>query len=343
MCFSFWGVFTINASSREIVQKSYTEIAQRAGIDPKGGNVKHWLPEQTRPWLLIVDNADDHPRSHAPEDFIFESDSGFVLYATRNHLLRTLANCSIKFTGLGGEYFSVSLLSSAGHPRSFAPKVLQLATEICQKFGSLPLAIVHAGKAILKGTCKLEGCLAFVEKKSLARVKGVLREGRSTTMDTTDDSAPTVDATVCTTFEMVVPAAREEALQPLRLLSFVQSQHFPFHILPQAITNPQRQLRGDRKTAKAPKPAGSRRCPTKLVMHGIVRKVYGYLESLGERPALPDLLRNLKDAGEEDASFRLRGVLSDLGKLALIDYIEANHTYCAHSSVTWWIRASMGF
>jgi len=48
IAFSFWGIFFIDATNSWTVQTSYANVASRAGIEPKEGNVKHWLSEQKK-------------------------------------------------------------------------------------------------------------------------------------------------------------------------------------------------------------------------------------------------------------------------------------------------------
>jgi len=303
-----------------------------------------------KPWLLIVDNADDHLRSHAPQDFIPESESGVVLFTTRNHLLRVLGDLALKFEGLDEDLSTHLLLTSAQHPQPFAPRGIRMAKEICQKFGCLPLSILHAGRAILQGICTLENCLAFVER-SLARVKRIM-DGSQTTQITgsLDDQALShldeifrpASETVYATFELVIPAASEEALQLLRLLSFVQSQRFHFQILLKAVVNPRRQASADKQHTKGVLTQSFWQRSWKRIYGDLRREMFGYLQQLGERPALPSILRTLLDADPIDAEFGLRKVLSELRALALLDHDEEDDTYCMHSSVHWWVRASMG-
>lgn len=148
MCLSFWGIFSIDATNADTARSSYADIAQRAGIEPSENNIKHWLSEQTKPWLLLIDNADDHDQSFAAENFIPDSQYGIVMFTTKNHLLKTLGNLSIKFEGLEKDVSTTLLLTSTDRPRPFASKTIQAAHDICRKFGFLPLAILHAGKAI---------------------------------------------------------------------------------------------------------------------------------------------------------------------------------------------------
>ena len=106
-------MFSIDAASSESIQQSYADIAQRVKIEPKETNVKHWLSEQTRPWLLIVDNVDEHLQSHKAEDFIPEAaEFGLVLFTTRDQSLQ-IHGRPFRFEGLEEEHSTALLLKIA--------------------------------------------------------------------------------------------------------------------------------------------------------------------------------------------------------------------------------------
>ena len=142
---------------------------------------------------------------------------------------------------------------------------------------------------------------------------------------------------------MLIPVASEEALQVLQLLSFMQSQRFHFQILVKAILNPQRQASADRELMK-PSPALRLRMPSwKQMSQEIVRTIYGFLQRQGDLPALPRILRDLRNADPDEAKDKLQDIFGSLRDLSLIDYNEEDGTWGMHSSVSWWIRASMTF
>ncbi|USW58367.1 Putative tetratricopeptide-like helical domain superfamily [Septoria linicola] len=346
---SFWGIFFIDALNAETVKSSYSDIAQRLDIQPSEANVKHYLSSERKPWLLIVDNADDHSRARMPEEFVPESESGIVLFTTRNRALISEAHFEVKFEGLDEERASTLLLTSARHSKPFKQEIIDLATRICHTLGFLPLSILHAGKAILKRECTLEDCLSFIGMQ-LKSVKEYIDGGRrrgstiSEAVQGADDPVHPIDETVYATFQLVIPAARREAFQFLQLLSFMESQRFPFQILLQAILSPQRQRAADKASKPVtPPPVGSQSKTMSQRLFGIIRGWYVAHEGRSLQPVLPVLLHRLKDEDPEDATHRLRGVLAELCELALLDYIAEDDTYCMHSSVHWWIRASMKY
>jgi tetratricopeptide (TPR) repeat protein len=311
------------------------DIAERVNIAPKENNVKHWLSEQSKPWLLLVDNAvdttDGKKEGLEPARFIPESQYGTVLFTTTSHSLKTMCHFAIKLEGIEETVADVLLFTSAERPQPVTLTTSQIAKDICRKFGSLPLAITRAGAAISNGACTLKNCLEMFER-SLAKVKHMVGNKNQSASTTTSEL-------VCATFAMLIPVASEEALQILQLLSFLQSQRFHLEILVKAILNPQRQSNADKKARKS----WYNFPPLHRMPKEIVRALYGFLQGHADLPALPHILRSLRHAESEEVQDRLRDIFAQLRNLSLIDRNDEDGTYGMHSSVSWWIRASMPF
>ena len=75
-------MFNINASSKESVKYSYSCIATSVGREHSEGAAKTFLAELDKPWLLIIDNA-DNPRMDL-EDVFPGGERGVILVTTRN-------------------------------------------------------------------------------------------------------------------------------------------------------------------------------------------------------------------------------------------------------------------
>ena len=75
-------MFHINASSKDSVKHTYSNIAKNVGREPSEAAAKTFLAELEKPWLLIIDNADD-PAMHL-EDLFPGGERGVVLVTTRN-------------------------------------------------------------------------------------------------------------------------------------------------------------------------------------------------------------------------------------------------------------------
>ena len=252
----------------------------------------------------------------------------------------------MKFEGLEEDQSSILLLTCASLPQE--RDSIELATRICKQIGSLPIAILHAGKAILQGKCTLSDCLSAVER-SLTRVQefmGYGKAGKAKPASSVANEAPhPADEAVYATLRLAIPVVREEALQLLQLLSFMHSEQIPFQILLRAITNPQREREAfsSNKRGSAVAHISSRRRSVDQMLRGLARQTYGLLERLAEKAVLPNVLRNLKNADFKTAEFVLREKLAELRELALIDYNDANDTYSMRTSVRWCTQASMGY
>ncbi|KXT08320.1 hypothetical protein AC579_1796 [Pseudocercospora musae] len=349
----FWAVFSIDAASSETIQQSYADIAQRVDIEPKETNVKYWLSAQTKPWLLIVDNVDEHLQSHKPEDFIPEAaEFGLVLFTTRNQSLQMYGDGKpFRFEGLEEERSTALLLRIAYGPRAPDSRWLPTARKICHELGNLPLAILHAGKAILQGNCTLDNCLDSI-KNSLTQVHSRIigdrakraRSFSGVQSQLLDEQVTITNAKVYATFELVIPTVSQNASELLRLLSFMSSQRFHFNILLSAIVNPQRQADSDREAARKSKSVHSRPKAWDQHLKSALRNIYLFLERLGTQSMLPEVFRALATADRKVAEYTLRGLLVQLRERALIEWVqEPDDTYCIHSSVKWWIQASMPY
>lgn len=291
------------------------------------------MSERTKPWLLLVDNADGNLEGLTPDRFIPESRYGTVFFTTTSHSLKRVCHSAIKLEGIEENVSDVLLFTSAERPQPVTLTTLQLAKDICRKFGSLPLAITRAGAAISNGACTLKDCLEMFER-SLALVRNKVRNKAEPTSSTAFEL-------VYATFEILIPVASEEARQILYLLSFMQSQRFHLQILVKAVLNPQRQISADKNTNRTGS-APSIGCPAwKSIPREIARALYGFFERLGELQAFPRVLRSLRNADPKDVEYKIRELFGKLRDLSLIDYNEEDETWGMHSSISWWIRASM--
>ena len=170
---SFWGVFWINASSKEHAEQSFSTISTIGKVAPNRAAVKSWLsslgPEQ--PWLLIVDNADE--KDFPVEEYFPDNNVGTILITTRNPMLKTRGTAGpryFEFHGLEEQKAIELLLTAADEPVPRTPSSVDLARDIARTLGYLPLALVHAGKTILGRLCTLETYLHVFEK-SWARIR----------------------------------------------------------------------------------------------------------------------------------------------------------------------------
>jgi tetratricopeptide (TPR) repeat protein len=77
----YWGTFWIHAATRNIAEQEYSAIGKEAGRGDTFQAGKFWLSEQDKPWLLIIDNADD--KGLRIKELIPHNAAGHVLISTR--------------------------------------------------------------------------------------------------------------------------------------------------------------------------------------------------------------------------------------------------------------------
>lgn len=58
-CNRYWGVFWIDASTRDNIQRGLVQIALILQINQDTDSVKRALANASKAWLLVFDNADD--------------------------------------------------------------------------------------------------------------------------------------------------------------------------------------------------------------------------------------------------------------------------------------------
>lgn len=92
---------------------------------------------------------------------------GCIIVTTRDPALRTLGMPGqryLRFTELSEDEASDLLLRAADGPTPYSSTILHLATKITKKLGCLPLALVHAGKAIVNGVCTMDDYLTSFDE-----------------------------------------------------------------------------------------------------------------------------------------------------------------------------------
>ncbi|KAM3554122.1 hypothetical protein MY1884_006303 [Beauveria asiatica] len=161
----FWGIFWIDGSSSENAQHSFAEIAKIGGLEPNENAAKNWLSSLQHPWLLLIDNADE-PEMDLMRCFP-SGERGVILITTRNPTnirYGTEDKLCFHFEKLEEEEASDLLLAAAAFPRPWGIPTRKQAVKIAQVLGYLPLALIHAGKAILEKLCSLADYTEYYER-----------------------------------------------------------------------------------------------------------------------------------------------------------------------------------
>ncbi|KAL9039836.1 MAG: hypothetical protein Q9180_002291 [Flavoplaca navasiana] len=155
---SYWGVFWIDASTRENAEFGFSKLGEVAGKGSSFMAGKHWLSTCHKPWLLVVDNADDPEMEIS--DFFPVDGSGHILITSRNPRAKIYATAGeIRFSGMNPEEGIDLLLSSAYTKRQsnhWDQQQERLARSLGAELGYLALALSQAGATIRRNIYTLE-------------------------------------------------------------------------------------------------------------------------------------------------------------------------------------------
>ena len=304
---------------------------------------KHWLSNLKHPWLLIVDNA-DNPRVKL-DHYFPEGERGHILLTTRvpaHKNYGTVGSQFFHFEGLEQNDGNELLLKAASKPLPPFSLTERLVTSINRALGSLPLALIHAGKAINKGLCKLDDYLDYhkVEKQRLrdARSKGLL-EFDELYVDMY--SAYEVSFLGLTrNAEAESEGGRTEAtdaIQLLRMFGFLHHDHIQLEFLSNAIAYPKIEREQHLKDK-----ADLKSRSWEQMLKGIKIEILQFVSKDRTPPVLPEILRNT-DAFGRDNKVRLRAALNELSQLSLITYKDNDNDYSIHPVVHGWARERPDF
>lgn len=336
---SFWGVFWINATSKEHSEQSFSTISTIGKVAPNQTAVKSWFsslgPEQ--PWLLIIDNADD--KSFPVHDCFPDSSSGTILITTRNPMLKTQGTVGpryFEFHGLDERNSAELLLNAADESVPWTSSSVDCANTIAKAMGYLPLALIHAGKTILAKLCTLETYLDFFEK-TWDRIRHVKEPNATTPISDTN-------AAIYGSYELIhnhisakKTTASEDALDLLRIFSFLDRQQIKLSIFLRAASNPGIEL------SDATSKEGERKEYSKLIpkltpaqsLRNLVLRIVTLLSQLGHRPILPRFLSESDDFFQ----MRLKKGLNELFQMSLVSTSsDSGDCYSMHAAVHLWAR-----
>lgn len=352
----YWGVFFVDGSSARNATSSYVEIATLGGVEPNEKAAKHWLMTRALPWLLVVDNVDDEDIN--VEDLLPPGVKGSILITTRNPAHVTYGNAGdryIELQAMKAPEAETLIIKAADEPRPWPKLVVDSAREISYALGFLPLALVQAAKAILKGICEWPHYMDYYERQTL-RVRRSMH-GRKRSIFSSEkrqpddeDSSMNIFSTYEILYESLESSKKREcqdAVELLHIFSFFHFQNIRFDILLNAATNPLReqeqQERNDSLEAgilkKMKRPP---RKPWGMFLRELRAVVSGKMT--GPTP-LPHMLRNPENLDmeslAEDVDYRLRRALVVLIERSLItrhDRVSIPGRYSMHRLVHKWVR-----
>ena len=244
------GVFWVNGESNENVRKSVVEILSLVNISASvTDNIEDilnkflsWLSKMKRPWLLVVDNADElndptcpagvkkmckgmWQRTHLPKKY------GHILVTTRANATesRTFLKISnddcLKLQCFSEEEGALFLMQRTGlRGNDLDPDAICLAKEL----GSLPLALEQAAAYISSSPIPLNF------KDYLNRYKAVklrlLKQQHATALSLEAQHRLSIHTTWMMNFEYVKERS-PAAAKIMRISAFFESEFIPFNVI----------------------------------------------------------------------------------------------------------------
>lgn len=276
------------------------------------------------------------------EKYFPAGERGFILVTTRNPYYRTLGTVGEKFYDfekkrLDADESNELLLKAADEPRRIT-SVREAAARIAERLGYLPLALVQAGKAIFRGmcNCNLSNYLDIYDQ-SWQRIRRA--RSRSGLRSNLNNDEVVNMKNVYSSYEIIyrglenTPAiSTRDAIDLLKLFSFLSSESLRIEILITAVRHPQHQQKYDEDQA------------AKIAMTTVVAStswtsmlkecliwLQRQLDKSG--PVLPAVLR--QDTFDEE---RLSCAMDQLESLSLVNHQREDNSYSMHPLIHTWVR-----
>ncbi|KAI9811231.1 MAG: hypothetical protein M1827_005563 [Pycnora praestabilis] len=337
---SFWGIFCIDGKSKETIRHTFSNIAKIGGVEPNELAAKNWLANLAYPWLLLIDNADDRNmdlQKHFPA-----GERGFLLITTRNPYNRTLGTVGEKFYDFEKETLDVDesneLLLKAADESQRITSVRDAAARIAERLGYLPLALVQAGKAIFRHmcTCNLYNYLDIYDQswqrirraRSLSGLRSSLNNDEVVNMKNVYSSYEIIYRGL----ENTPALSTQDAIDLLKLFSFLSNESLRMEVLVTAVRHPQRQRQYDedqaaKKATTTDVASNSWTSTLKECLIWLQRQVDKSV------PVLPAVLRE-----ETYDEARLGDAMDQLESLSLVNYHREDNSYSMHPLIHTWVR-----
>ena len=353
----YWGVFFVDGSSRKNASGSYAEIATIGGVEPNEKAAKNWLATRDLPWLLIVDNVDDDEIQL--DELLPSGTKGCVLITSRNPAHKTYGNVGKRYLELHlmeKEEANELILKAAEEPSPWPVSVKNAASAICHALGFLPLALVHAAKAILLGLCSWTGPTGFLPYNERQRER--IRRGRlqqrskSRSKERRTFEEDSEGMNVFSTYEILYQSMQslqeerfQDAIELLHVSSYMHFQNIRLDVLTSAAMNPLKEAAQREKEAKEDKELGEKQSKARAKTWSMwFREVkLGMRIYLDTPPPLPAALKRpaglTQSAFEDEVHVRLSEALGVLMKRSLITRQSSlEDRYSMHPLVHEWIR-----
>ncbi|KAL3450886.1 hypothetical protein BJX65DRAFT_322376 [Aspergillus insuetus] len=331
----YWGIFWIDGSSRESAKHSFAEIARIGGTEQNNKAAKYWLSNLSKPWLLLIDNADDPDIDVM--DFIPAGERGVILITTKNPTV--VGNCTqgthlLHFERLENEEARELLLVSAAIPEPLATSTEEHADRIAQILGYLPLALVHAGKAVLERLCSLKDYPKYY-KRSRSLWSSHDLDRVDVEHKSNSHAYPSYEM-IYVDLERKNDQQSRDAIELLKTFSFMYRENITLDLLIAAAINPRWERTAAGKEPAAV-PANRTSRTWKQVFHEWLVTAIEPLARSINRAVLPAVLRDEDDSPLDQD--RLRKALSLLVSLVLLNSLSGEDLdYWMHPLVHTWVR-----
>lgn len=230
-CNDYQAVVWIRADSHEALIDDYFSLADLLNLPKQPEQnpkhmvmaVKRWFQTHDN-WLLIYDNVED---LEMVSQFFPSGTTGHILLTTQQQSTGTIAQ-QIKLDNMSKEEGSLFLLRRAktislSMPADQVPRAdLQMAQEISDILGGLPLALDQAGAYIEETKCGLTGYLELYQKRrtDLLERRGIVSSGHPDSVTTTFSLS----------FEKV-KKSNNAAVALLQLCAFLDPDAIPVEII----------------------------------------------------------------------------------------------------------------
>jgi hypothetical protein len=307
---------------------------QRAAID--------WLSSLEYPWLLIIDNADDH--FHPLESYFPDGERGCIIVTTRDHTKKIHGTVGPKFyhfEKLEAREANDLLLKAAGKPTPWDVSSIESAQTIADKLGCLPLALVQAGKAIMNNICSLANYIDHYNKSwnRIRLARGSSRHNRL-------GSSETTNWIVYSSYEINLRSLEEssdeealDAIQLLKMFSCFHNEGIHIDFLVAAAVNPVTE-RDQRK--KDQEEEGKMELPVrpkawKEHLRDTIITIVDFVTRDRGPAILPAVLQGIDRLDDFD-EVRLRQALGRLSCMSLITQHDSTDTCSIHPLVHTYVR-----
>ncbi|KAF2096176.1 hypothetical protein NA57DRAFT_78947 [Rhizodiscina lignyota] len=361
---NYWGVFFLDGSSRKSAAGSYSEIAKIGGVEPNEKAAKNWLTTRALPWLLIIDNADDDEVQL--DDLLPPGLHGSILVTSRNPAHKSYGTVGQRYLELQsmerGEANEL-ILRAAEEPTPYATSAIEAASNICSTLGFLPLALIHAAKAILLGLCTWHGYLPFYERHiQRIRHERLQQRSRSPSQHRKRSNEDDHSMNVFSSYEILYQSLEsshlqsyQDAVELLHLFSYLHFQNIRLDIFINAANNPsieadytkkeaielQNNLAKLRKRAKANHESRTvRSISWSKWLRTLVHQVLRHFDTPALLPAIlkcPDGLD--AETFREEIQDRLNMALAVLVSRSLVMKLDRHENRCSmHPLVHKWVR-----